>query len=146
LRELALIYCFSPKERRFSLHLVVSDWLKCRGDEGDLVKTQRSHRFSAAKLVKNYLRDTVKNLPLGYLDLPHAVRQDMLLYATSCVGDIEKFSDLDPDSSEWEEIAECLAEFHDSVGDFRNAEILENEVVRRREGRLKPANAPLLTS
>jgi tetratricopeptide (TPR) repeat protein len=146
LRELALIQSFSPKERRFSLHPVVSDWLKCRSGEGDLVKTQRSHRFSAAKLVKNYLRDTVKNLPLGYLDLPHDVRQNMLLHATSCLGDIEKFSDLDPDSSEWEEIAECLAEFHDSVGDFRTAEILENEVVRRRKGRLEPANALLLTS
>lgn len=144
LRELALIQSFSPEKRCFSLHPVVSDWLKCRTLEKDLVRTQRSHRFAATKLVKNCLTATVKDLPLSYQDLSHDVRQNMLLHATSCVGNANDFANLDSVSSEWEEISQCLAEFYDSVGDYKSAQILQEGVVRRRER--NPDNTLLLSS
>jgi tetratricopeptide (TPR) repeat protein len=137
LRETALVQSFSPEERYFSLHPVVSDWLKCRNQEKEMTEAQRLDRFTASKLVKNYINATVKDLGLMYLGLPYDIRQSVLLHVTACVGNAKAFTELGKTSNEWEEVAHCFADFLDSVGDYTTAQVLQEEVVRRREHKPK---------
>lgn len=150
LRELALIQGYSAEEKSFSLHPLVSEWLKYQAKEEDQKKDQKKKRhlncLSAARLINNYLRAASKNSSLGYLSLPRKVRQSILLHITSCKGEIKKFPALDSSLDEMDEVCYCFAEFHDSVGNYSSAQILQEEMVRRREKKLKKGNPHLLAS
>lgn len=146
LRALALVQPISGEPKTFLLHPLISDWLKCRGEESILAEKQQLDRASAATLLKNYLRNTFNDSAHGYLDASISVRDNTLLQVTSCEGDIEKFLHLNISSDDWECISETFAEFHESVGDYRNALSLQSEVVRRRKMKLGPDNPDLLSS
>ncbi|KAL4981967.1 hypothetical protein BDW68DRAFT_182990 [Aspergillus falconensis] len=151
LRELALVQAVSGDSNDFSIHPMVADWLKCRGEDSTLIKKQQQQqrdRASAATLLKNFLQLQVDSAgsPHGYMDMPLEARGNVLLQVTSCEGRIDEFLALDIGSSNWEAIYSCFSELHESVGDYSRALLLQEEVVQRRQNKYNPDHPLLLAS